>query len=206
MNKGIIFFIGFLLGVLSCLLLYRFDKKMFNNASLYHENEATMTPIDTNNHFEASQKPQKQYVEEKNEKTVVVEDNEVEGTVNQISIYNSEFAFEGKEEEEGEEEVFSDQLLETRTVKVSLLFPEKIEGKLPDDFYHFFEIQQWSTFVKNQRTYYRNQNMVKIKGMNIDRVNVVFYIDTYFLEVGNRYYAIPEKENFEKLNVVTITK
>jgi hypothetical protein len=40
--------------------------------------------------------------------------------------------------------------------------------------------------------------------MEIDRINVVFWNDAYFLEIGNRYYAIPETEFFEKLNTINL--
>jgi hypothetical protein len=46
--------------------------------------------------------------------------------------------------------------------------------------------------------------MIKIKGIAIDNVNVVFWNDAYFLEISNRYYAIPETKYFEKLNPVQI--
>jgi hypothetical protein len=46
--------------------------------------------------------------------------------------------------------------------------------------------------------------MLKIKGMETNSVNVVFWNDNYFFVVGNRYYAIPETNNFEKLNSVQI--
>jgi hypothetical protein len=182
------------------VLLYRFDKKMFHRVSLTKQKKIIITQVDTV-YVEMPQTPKRQTVEIKIETPETTESVEIEPTDNQVSIYDSEFSFEGREEDD----IFSDQLLETRTVKVTLLAPEKHEGKLPEKFFHFFEIQQWSTLVKNKRTYYRNQNMVKIKGMKIDNVNVVFWNDAYFLEIANRYYAIPETQYFEKLNLVTLT-
>ena len=199
MNKGIIFFIGLLTGILCCVLIYRFDKKMFNRVALTKEKEIIITRVDTV-YLEAPPKQKRQDFENKLGQSVVTENTGVEYTENQVLIYDSEFSFEGRENDE----VFSDQLLETKTIKVILLFPEKQEGKLPENFLFFFEIQQWSTPIKNKLTYHRNKNMIKIKGMNLDNVRVVFWKGAYFLEVGNRYYAIPETESFEKLNVVNI--
>jgi hypothetical protein len=201
MNKGILFFIGLLVGILCCVLIYRFDKKMFNRIPLIKEKEIVVTRVDTV-YVEMPPKQRKREVEIPLSKLDETENFESEDTLQQISIFDSEFSFEGREVEE----VFSDQLLETRTVKVTLLFPEKHEGKLPENFFQFFEIQQWSTLAKNKKTYYRNQNLVKIKGMKIDSIHVVFWEDSYFLEIGNQYYIIPETKNYEKMNLVIITQ
>lgn len=190
---------GLLIGILGCVLLYRFDKKMFNRVSLTQEKEIIITQVDTV-FIEAPPKPQKKYVEPKVDTPVFAEDIEIIIFQDFDSIYDSEFSFEGREEDD----IFSDQLLATRTVKVTPLFPEEQEEKLPDNFFQFFEIQQWSTLVKNKRTYLRNQNMVKIKGMKIDDVTVIFWDDAYFLEIANQYYPIPETEYFEKLYFVEL--
>ena len=113
------------------------------------------------------------------------------------SIYETSFSFEGDERDE----VFSDQLLKTRTVKVKSL---KQEVALPETTFNSFEIQQWSTPIKNRIIYHRNQNMLKIKGMEINNATIVFWNNVYYLEVNNRYYSIAETERFERLTLVTI--
>jgi len=201
MNRIIIFFLGLLIGIMACLFIYRFDKKKFNRISLENnkEKEVVITYIDTV-YLETPQKQERRYVENKSDKLVIETNTEEEPAEGEVSIYDAEFSFEGIEEDV----VIPDQLLQTRTVKVKLLSQEKQEGKLPDNFFQFFEIQQWSTPIKNRTTYYRNQNMVKIKGMEIEEVNVVFWNGVYLLETRDRYYAIPETEYFEKLNTVQI--
>jgi len=198
MNKGILFFLGLLVGVLCCVLIYRFDKKMFDRVSLQNKKvkEVVVTRIDTV-YVETLPKQKKPIVENKSDGPIT-EANIEDGQDDEVSIYDAEFSFERQDDE-----VFSDQLLQTRTVKVKVLNPEKQE-KLPENFLQFFEIQQWSTPIKNRLTYYRNQSMLKIKGMEIDQMNIVFWNNAYFLEVRNRYYAIPETEYFEKLNVVIL--
>jgi len=197
MNRIILFFLGLLAGIMICVLLYRFDKKTFNRASLQNKKEekVVITRVDTI-YVETPQKQIKQYVESKLDESGINKGIEEEQVEDEVSIYDAEFSFEGI----GDDVVLSDQLLQTRTVKVKLLSQEKQEGKLPENFFHFFEIQQWSTPIKNRITYHRNQSMVKIKGIEIDQVNVVFWNGAYFLEIRNRYYAIPETEYFEKLN------
>jgi len=198
MNKGILFFIGLFVGILICLLLYYLDVRMPKNI-FNIEPKGVVTRVDTV-YLETPKKLPKVNVEKKIDE--IIDTDTVNGRQEEgdISIYETEFSFEG----EKQDEVFSDQLLQTRTVKVKILYPEKQDAKVSDDFFQSFEIQQWSTPIKNKITYSRNQNMLKIKGMSIDYVNVVIWNDSYFLEIGNRYYTIPETNNFEKLTSVQI--
>ena len=195
MNKGTIFFIGVLMGILICLLLYYLDVRMPKD--IFHtEYKNVVTQVDTV-YLETPKKQQKQNVEKKLDETADLDTVDVRQTGVEDSIYETEFSLEGIEHEE----VFSDQLLRTRTVKVKLLSQDV---KSSDEFFQSFEIQLWSTPIKNKITYSRNQNMLKIKGMEIDNVSIVIWNDHYFLELGHRYYAIPETNNFEKLNPVQI--
>ena len=200
MNKGILFFLGLLVGIMICALLYYFDIKLFKSFHSVNEKKEVIIHYNTDTvYVETPQKPRRQNIENESSKLVVEETVEMEQTEDSVSIYDAEFSFEGKEDDS----VFSDRLLQTRTVKVKLLSQDK-QDKLPENFIRFFEIQQWSTPIKNRITYHRNQSMIKIKGMEIDQVNIVFWNDAYFLEIRNRYYAIPETEYFEKLNLIHI--
>ena len=195
MNKGIIFFIGVLVGILICLLLYYFDVKMPKD--IFHtEYKKVVTQVDTV-YLETPKKQQKQNVEKKIDEIPETDTVNVKHTEEESSIYETEFFLDS----EVHDEVFSDQLLRTRTVKVKLL---NQDAKVSEEFFQSFEIQLWSTPIKNKITYSRNQNMLKIKGMEIDNVSIVLWNDSYFLELGNRHYAIPETTNFEKLNSVQI--
>jgi hypothetical protein len=197
MNKAISFFLGLLIGIMICVLLFYFDVKIYKTTCPKCNEKEVVTQIKTDTVFVAPPpKPKMQHIENQPEEPLVAENDEDET----ISVYESEFSLEGMEQDE----VFADKLLQTKTVKVNVLFREKQEVKLPDDFFQYFEIQQWSTPIKNKITYYRDKNMVKIKGMGIDNMNVVFWNDLYFLETGNRYYAIPETKYFDKLNLIQI--
>jgi len=198
MNKGIWFFLGLLVGIMVCALLYYFDVKLFESHYAVSIKKEVITHYDTV-YVEAPQKQRKQSIENESNKSIIEENTDVRQIEDSLSIYETEFSYEGKEDDE----VFSDRLLQTRTVKVKLLSQET---KLPDNFFQFFEIQQWSTPIKNRITYYRNQSMLKIKGMEITHANVVFWNDAYFLEIGDRYYAIPETEYFEKLSLVRLSR
>jgi len=199
MNKAISFFLGLLFGIMICVLLFYFDVKMFESNCPPCEKEI-ITHIKTDTVYVEPPKPKKKYVEPQVVEKEIVENIEDEQPEEEISVYESEFSLENIEQDE----IFADKLLQTKTVKVGVLSQGKQEIKLPDDFFQYFEIQQWSTPIKNKITYYRDKNMLKIKGIGIDNMNIVFWNNVYLIEAGNRYYAIPETQFFEKLNLIQI--
>jgi len=205
MNKGISFFLGLIVGVLICALLFYFDFTLYKKKShVCEKKEITKPPHVTPVYVEETQLPKKQKLENKIEKTTVIEiieETQAEEQTEEVtSIYETEFSFEKEELDD----VFIDQLLQTRTVKVKLHPQENADVKLPENFFLFFEIQQWSTPIKNKITFYRSQNMIKIRGLDIKDVSIVFLNETYLLEVNKRYYPLPETDGFEKLNLIRI--
>ena len=175
--------------------------KFFESKCPQCDEKEIVTHMKTDTVFVAPpQKPKIQYTENNEIETLVAENIDDENVEEETSIYESEFSLEGIEQDD----VFADQLLQTRTVKVKLYPKEKQDIKLPDNFFLFFEIQQWSTPIKNKITYYRNQNMIKIKGIAIDYASLFFWNNAYYLEINNRYYAVPETDHYEKLNLVNL--
>ena len=198
MNRGIVFFIGLLFGILICGLLYYFDIKIFESKfmPIYEKEVVTRKIIDTV-YLEPPARTKKQNVDIIAADTGLDNNTEIQPGDTEVSIYETTFSMEGAEQDD----IFSDQLLKTRIVKVK---PLKQETALPENSFQSFEIQQWSTPVKNKITFQRNQNMLKIKGIEINTANVVFWNSAYYLEINNRYYVIPETERFEKLNPIII--
>jgi hypothetical protein len=202
MNRGIMFFLGLLFGILICVLLFYFDIKIFESKLISNKEKEIVirTQIDTV-YLEVPPKTKKQNID--NQFNDAVEENiDINQSEDEVSIYETAFSFDGVEQDE----VFSDKLIKTKTVKIKLLSKEGQEVILPENFFRLFEIQMWSTPIKNKITYFRNQNMLKIKGLEIDYMNVVFWNNAYYLELKERYYSIPETEHFVKLNTVVIPK
>jgi hypothetical protein len=200
MNKGIAFFIGLLLGIMICVGVFYLNSKKIQQVISFHTNKEVVTRIQTDTVFvETAPKFKKQIIEELPEDALIEDIVEEEMIEEDISGFHAEFSY-GDETDE----VFFDQLLKTRTVKVKLLQQEKTETTASDNFLPFFEIQQWSTPIKNRIAYYRDQNMLKIKGMKIDNMNIFFWNDDYYLETENRYYAIPETKSYDKMVLTRI--
>jgi len=201
MNRTITFFIGLLVGIMICVSVFYFNSVKLKQVISHIANKEVVTQIKTDTVFvETVPKPKKQVVLDSIDNQVFDENIDHKVTEDEVSIYDTEFSFENDETEE----VFVNQLLQTRSVKVKLHPLEKQDTKLPDNLFQVFEIQQWSTPIKNKITYYRNQNMIKIKGMKIDNINIVYWNEKYFLEIENRYFAIPETDNFIKLTLAQI--
>jgi len=62
-----------------------------------------------------------------------------------------------------------------------------------------FEVQQWSTPIKNSIMYQSSAGILKIKGMEIESVEILFMQGNYYLYNGTHYYAIKENKSYEKL-------
>jgi len=203
MNKTIYYFLGLLTGILIWVLFHYIDTKKLKSLIPSPVKKEVVTVVEKDTVFVEKPQPKKNlYPTNTPENSKIENDTELEQENNEISIYETEFSFDGNEPDE----VFAAQLLHTKTVKVKLLAQDNQEGKLPDGAFQSFEIQQWSTPIKNKITYYRSQNMIKIKGMVLNQVGVVFANGIYYLEVENRYYSIPETINFDKLVLINLPK
>jgi len=201
MNKAISFFLGLLMGIMICILLFYYDVKIFEAKCIENTEKEIITIVTTDTVYIATPfKAKKQNVEITPVESVVVDNVEDSHFENAPYVYETEFSLD--EIEQGAPH--ADRLLQSKTVKVKLLPLENQEAKQPEYFFYFFEIQQWSTPIKNRITYFRDNNMLKIKGMDVANVGIVFWDNLYLLEIGDRYYAIPETKNFEKLNLIQL--
>ena len=197
MNKGILFFLGLCIGIMICVSIHYVDKYWLKHVLPLKTEQSVVSRVDTV-YMEVAEIPKKQPAEIK--PNIAKETETEEQTNDKVSLSDAEFSFENEEQND----VFLDQLMQSKIVKAVLHPLEKKDGKQKGDFFHIFELQQWSTPIKNKITYNRYQTLVKVKGLDITNANVVFWNDNFYLEVKNRYYPIPETDNFVKLTPVTI--
>jgi hypothetical protein len=199
MNKGILFFVGLLTGIMICVSIFYVDKYMLKSNLPAPQEKKVVARVDV---VEAEEEPivEKQTVENKPAIPKEEEKKSEEIPEEKVSLFDSEFSFE----EEEPDDIFVDQLLQSKIVKAVMHPLEKKENKSPEGFFYIFELQEWSTPIKNKLSYSRYQTLVKVKGLDIKNANVVYWNENFYLEVKNRYYLIPETNNFEKLNTVTI--
>lgn len=63
------------------------------------------------------------------------------------------------------------------------------------------EVQQWYTPIKNKINYHFVGNMLQIKGMEIDGLDIIHYDQHYYLCHQGSYYLLENNSGFERLGV-----
>ena len=99
--------------------------------------------------------------------------------------------------EKVEEVVMYDRMLNTKKITVKSKQTQEEASLSPP--VSVFEVQQWSTPIKNSITYQSSAGILKIKGMDIESVEIFFVQGNYYLYNGTYYYAIKENKGYEKL-------
>jgi hypothetical protein len=77
-------------------------------------------------------------------------------------------------------------------------------GSAPDNTIAYFEVQKWESPIVNRISYQRNHNILKIKGMDIARINIYYINGKYYVSDGSRLFSIPNNNTFEKLSEINI--
>jgi len=106
--------------------------------------------------------------------------------------------------EENDEDIWKDRGVSNRTIPVSILknVHDSIASEKPT--YTHFNVEQWSSPIKNKISYQRSTNTLKMKGINIQQIQIFFYHGEYYLSFEQRYYAIPENNQFERIQESTL--
>lgn len=64
----------------------------------------------------------------------------------------------------------------------------------------FFDVEQWSEPVKNRLSYQRTGSTLKIKGIDIDNIEIYWMETEYSIFYNNHWYPIPENTEFTRLS------
>lgn len=107
---------------------------------------------------------------------------------------------------EPEDVVVSDKIIKSRKIQVKIKNSNTeyyTEGQLP---YSSFEVQQWSTPIRNSITYQNYGGTIKIKGMDITNIEIFFMDGSYYLYNGNHYFMLSDNQYFERLVAVDISR
>ena len=103
------------------------------------------------------------------------------------------------EPEEVEEVLMLDRMLNNKKITVKVKQNQEDTPVTPP--FSTFDVQQWSTPIKNSITYQNMTGVLKIKGMDINSIDIYFAQGRYYLYDGFHYYAIQESKNYENLVV-----
>ena len=108
------------------------------------------------------------------------------------TLENVDFALE---EDVESQHVVHNACLATRSVSVEPI--SNLLGDFPD--FSSFEVEQWSDYAKNRMSYQRTGNVLKIKGVDIQNIRIVYVNGQYKLIYNDHGYYIPETSSFVKL-------
>ena len=78
-----------------------------------------------------------------------------------------------------------------------------VAGMEPE--YDYFDVEQWSEPVKNRISYQRKGNILKIRGIDINTIEIGWMPEGYILRTNgwsenSRAYSIPENQEFTRLS------
>lgn len=110
-----------------------------------------------------------------------------------------DFAIEDEDVLDNDDVVIVEKIIAETTVKVHFKDVEGRDLAAPADGITSFQVQQWSTPIKNRFSYHRERNILKIKGLKIDKINIVSINKSYYLVLNETYYDISENAGFERL-------
>lgn len=98
-------------------------------------------------------------------------------------------------EDDESQQVVHNACLATRKVYVEAI--SNVYDDIPEFF--FMEVEQWSDYAKNRMSYQRTGNVLKIKGVDIQQIRIVFLSGCYRMIYKDHGYFIPENSGFVKL-------
>lgn len=144
------------------------------------------------------------YVDEKKSKTKSSE------TVQNLDTLSSDdqqvdydeadfFLADDGENPEDDYVVVTEKVLATKSLKIQYKDADFQDIKVPEGEIASINVQQWDTPIKNHISYQFNHNLLKIKGLSIDKISVVGYDHHFYLYYANSYYILAENADFDRL-------
>ena len=103
------------------------------------------------------------------------------------------------ENQEDDDVVAMDKILAQKTIKVRFKNADFKDVAAEEGAFSTMELQQWNTPIKNRISYYFVGNILKIKGIDIDKLDIIYYDQHYYLCHHGSYYLLENNNNFEKL-------
>lgn len=110
-----------------------------------------------------------------------------------------DFSYAEKSEDVNDDVVVVDKMLAQKKVKVRCKDADFKDISTEEGVIDYFEVQQWNTPIKNRVTYYCSGNILQVKGVSADKVEIVYYDQQYYLYYSGNYYRLRNNANFEKL-------
>lgn len=115
--------------------------------------------------------------------------------VREEDLQEDDFSFNYNPTTDDDGEIYRNQVLAIRKIAVVQ------RGEEVDSTYtpHHFDVEQLSEAIVNKRSYMRNGYDLKVKGLDIQNIQIILWGGNYFLEKEGHYYALPENQKFDRL-------
>src|SRR5574344_2489726 len=199
------FSIGLLVGLTIAITFYFVDTYLFDDP-VHLLNPVTESPVvvnDTTVNVVNNTYYKNNVVKDKRAQGIdsLATDSTLLETADNDLWENDDF-FMDESDENADDIVDKDRGIANRIVKVSVLEnsgDSVVEAPIP-----IFEVEQWSSSIKNKVAYQRKGNALKIKGLNIQNIKIIYHEKNYYVEYNNRYYSIRANNQFERLQPVAI--
>lgn len=95
--------------------------------------------------------------------------------------------------------VMEDKLLKKSVLKITYLDDNKHVVPAPSNAPAQCQLQQWSTPIRNRLSYQFSNNVLKVKGLDIDNVRLVHYDNHYYMLAGNHVYLVNPNKQYDKM-------
>lgn len=115
------------------------------------------------------------------------------------SLDEVDFSYREEEEAVDDDVVVVDRMIAQKKIKVRCKDAEFKDVASVEGATDFFEVQQWNTPIKNRISYRFSDNVLQIKGIDLEKIEVVYFDQRYYLCHHGNYYLIENNSTFEKL-------
>lgn len=112
-----------------------------------------------------------------------------------------------EDEEEAYEEmrgatVSSEKMVSRQDAPILYFDSRKNAVEAPDNAPEFLEVQFWSTPIQNKIVYRFDNNVLKIKGLKLENVNIIHYNNRYYLQSDRQVYQIQPTTEYKRLSEI----
>lgn len=198
-KKWLFFAIGLIVGFLISAVAFvgfamiQSQSKSFTKTIkyIYNREQGKDTVVKYVNVF--SKEPLLSVVEEQEQATDSVEIAEIPETYDEV-----DFSYVS-EDQSDEDVVVTDKILAQKMVKVHFKNADFKDVTAENGAISTMEVQQWNTPIKNRISYFFTGNILQIKGLDVDKMEIVHYDQHYYLCHHGNYYLLENNNSFEKL-------
>lgn len=190
--------LGVFIGVLfSAVFVWKYQDRLF-----YKDSEKVFVVVN-------SEREEPESVEEVKPKlppTNINSKKEIQDTVQIDSEYEEEYQDSLEDVEFFMDEsitgdvILEEKLLQSKMVRV-IAKNKNLEDlqNAPETMHKNFEVEKWNSPIVNRISYQRDNNLLKLKGVDIQNLSIFYIEGEYYLQIGAQLFAIPVTHTYQRL-------